>query len=98
MVCQIGNFGTGSMKYKPQLGTVNRGFETFRKSIQYVICIQFPLIFFFFFFFLVGERVTVRQDYFTLFEPNKSVGGAKMADPREKTPDHPQAELGLSHM
>ena len=39
-----------------------------------------------------------RQDYFTHFEPSQSLGGAKMGDPREKTPEHPQAELGLSHM
>ena len=38
------------------------------------------------------EGVTARQDYFTHFEPSQSVGGAKTADPREKTPDHPQAE------
>ena len=39
-----------------------------------------------------------RQDYFTHFEPSQLLGGAKMGDPREKTPEHPQAELGLSHM
>ena len=39
-----------------------------------------------------------RQDYFTHFEPSQSVGGAKTGDPREKIPDHPQAELGLPHM
>ena len=43
--------------------------------------------------------VTARQDYFTHFKPSQSVGGAKTGDPREKkTPDHSQAELGLSHM
>ena len=41
---------------------------------------------------------TARQDYFTHFEPSQSVGGAKMGDPWEKPPEHPQAELGLSHM
>ena len=39
-----------------------------------------------------------RQGYFTHFEPSKSEGGAKTGDPREKPPDHPQAELGLSHI
>ena len=39
-----------------------------------------------------------RQDYFTHFEPSQSKTGAKMGDPREKPPDHPQAELGLSHV
>ena len=38
------------------------------------------------------------QDYFTLFELSQSFGGAKTGDLREKPPDHPQAELGLSHM
>ena len=38
------------------------------------------------------------QDYFTHFEPSQSLGGAKTGDPREKPPDHPQAQLGLSHM
>ena len=46
----------------------------------------------------MGERVKVRQDYLTHLEPSQSVGGEKTADPREKLPDHPQAELGLSHM
>ena len=38
------------------------------------------------------------QDYFTHFEPSQSLGGANTGDPQEKTPDHPQAEIGLSHM
>ena len=41
---------------------------------------------------------TACQDYFTHFEPSQSVGGAKTGDPQEKPPDHPQAELGLSHI
>ena len=41
---------------------------------------------------------TARQDYLHSFEPGQSLGGAKMGDPREKPPDHPQAELGLSHI
>ena len=41
---------------------------------------------------------TARQDYFTHFEPGQSKGGAKTGDPRQKPPDHPQAELGFSHM
>ena len=41
---------------------------------------------------------TDRQDYFTHFEPSQSVGGAKTGEPREKLPDHPQAELDLFHM
>ena len=32
------------------------------------------------------------------FEPSQSQGGAKTGDPREKPPDHLQAELGLFHM
>ena len=38
------------------------------------------------------------QDYFIHFELSQSVGGAKMGDPWEKTPDHPQAELSLSRI
>ena len=40
---------------------------------------------------------TARQYYFTNFEQIQLLGGAK-TDHREKTPDHPQAELGLSHV
>ena len=39
-----------------------------------------------------------RQDYFTHFEPSQSQSEVKTGDPREKTPDHTQAELGLFHM
>ena len=28
----------------------------------------------------------------------QALGGAKIGDSQEKTPDHPQAELGLSHV
>ena len=52
---------------------------------------QKTLFFFLFFFDLC-------QDYFTHFELRQSLGGAKTGDPREKSHDHPQAELGLSHM
>ena len=51
---------------------------------------------FFVFFFYLG--FTARPDYFTNFEPSQLSGGAKKGDLREKPPDHPQAELGLSHM
>ena len=43
-------------------------------------------------FFFVGFMAC--QDYFTHFEPNQSLGGAKTGDRREKPPD----ERGLSHM
>ena len=60
------------------------------------------MCFFFFFFFFWGGGggggLTARQDYFTHFETSQSLGGAKTGDPREKPPDHPQAELGLSLM
>ena len=49
-------------------------------------------------FFCFCFGFTARQDYFTHFEPSQLLGGAKMGDPQEKPPDHPQAELGLSHM
>ena len=32
------------------------------------------------------------------FEMSKALGGPKSGDPGENPPDHPQAELGLSHM
>ena len=38
------------------------------------------------------------QDYFTHFEPSQSLDGAKTGNPREKTPDHLQAELEMFHM
>ena len=41
---------------------------------------------------------TACQDYFTHFEQNSIVRrGENWSSPREKPPDHPQAELGLSH-
>ena len=48
----------------------------------------------YYFFFLIC--VTAHQDFFTHFEASQLLGGAKMEDLREKTPDHPQT-LGLSH-
>ena len=53
-------------------------------------------ILFLFIFFHLG--FTACQDYFTYFEHCQSLCGAKTGDPREKTPDHPQTELGLSHI
>ena len=51
-------------------------------------------------FFVLGFMAS--QDYFTHFELSQSlmsiVSGAKTGDPREKTPDHPQSELGLRHV
>ena len=38
------------------------------------------------------------QDYFSHIEPSQSLGGAKTGDLRANPPDHPQAELGLSHI
>ena len=39
------------------------------------------------------------QDYFSSYETDQSVGGAKTVEPREKKTHltHPQAERGLSH-
>ena len=48
--------------------------------------------------FLLDLDFTARQDNFTHFDPNQWSGGAKMGDPLENPPVHPQAELGLSHM
>ena len=44
------------------------------------------------------KRFTAHQVDFTHFEPSQSLGEDKTGDPTRKTPDHPQAELGLSHM
>ena len=41
---------------------------------------------------------TACQDNSIHFEPSQSLGGVKTGDPQEKPRDHPQAELGLSHM
>ena len=49
----------------------------------------------FLFLFFVYFGFTAHQDNFTHFVPSQSVSGAKMGDPQEKPPDHPQAELGL---
>ena len=49
----------------------------------------------FWFVFYLG--FTACQDYFTHFEPSQSLDGAKTEYPQEKIPDHPQAQLGLSH-
>ena len=38
------------------------------------------------------------QYYFTYFELSQSLDGAKTGYPSEKPPDHPQAELDLSHI
>ena len=55
---------------------------------------SFVIIIYVFIFFWFGF-----QDYFTHFEPSQLLGGSKMGwDPREKPLDHPQAELGSSHM
>ena len=43
-----------------------------------------------------GEEVMAHQYYFSNFEPSQSYGGAKLGDPQEKPPDHPQAELTFS--
>ena len=67
-------------------------FEKDPKFFLFFACITLLIIddhWIFFFWFV---------DYCTHFEPSQSIGGAKMGDPREKTPYHPQAELGLSHM
>ena len=64
--------------------------------------VSFVYIFFPLFFVSLsifgGEGVTAHQDHFFHFEPSQSLGGAKTGNHREKTPDHPQTELGLSHV
>ena len=52
---------------------------------------KYIYIFFWFWFYSPSRS-------FHYFELNQSWGGAKMGDPRGKTPDHPQAEFGFSHV
>ena len=47
------------------------------------------------FFFVGGGLRLVKIISLILSQVNRKV--SKMRDPKEKTPDHPQAELGLSH-
>ena len=58
----------------------------------FVVVVVFFLLLF---FFCLGFT---QKNYFTYFEPSQSWGGEKTEDPHEKPPDHPQAELWLSHM
>ena len=54
-------------------------------------------IFFFFFFF--NSVLRPFQDYVSSYEMGQSVGGAKMGEPREKTPDTPASRTWLvSHV
>ena len=46
----------------------------------------------------LGGGAMAHQVYFTYFEPSQTLVGAKMGDLHDKSPDHPQAGLGLSHM
>ena len=55
---------------------------------------QGTVVFFVLFLFYLG--FTAHQNYFTHFE-SIAMWGEK-GDPQAKTPDHTQAELGLSHM
>ena len=48
----------------------------------------------YFILFYLGLSVKI----IALILGRESLGGAKTGDPREKSPDHPEAELGLSHM
>ena len=49
-------------------------------------------------FFFSSSVLRPFQDYFSSYETGQSVGGAKTGEPREKPPDTPAAELGLSHV
>ena len=58
--------------------------------LYFFCCCCFVVVVFSLLFFSLG--FTAHQDYFTHFEPSQSLGWAKTGDPREKPPDHPQAE------
>ena len=57
------------------------------------VCDRSGLITYFFFFFFSVLRPF--QEYFSSYETGQSVGGRKLENPEK---NHPQAELGLSHM
>ena len=71
---------------------------SWERAVPFFTCAVLILIPSYYFFFVGGGGVTARQDYFTHFEPSQSIVWLKTGDPREKPPDHPQAELGLPHM
>ena len=60
--------------------------------------LNFEKVDFFIFLFLLILCLMASQDYFTHFEPSRALGWAKTGDAREKLPDYPQAEFGLSYM
>ena len=50
-------------------------------------------------FFFLNSVLRPFQDYFSSYETGQSVGGAKMGEPREKTPDTPASRTWLvSHV
>ena len=56
---------------------------------------MYPLYMFFFFFFF---NLRPFQDYFSSYETGQSVGGRKRENSEKNHLEHPQAELGLSHL
>ena len=62
-------------------------FCLFKKDDSSISILIFSFIYIYtFILFLWWGRggSTARQDYFTYFEPNQSLGGAKMRDPEKK--------------
>ena len=60
-------------------------------SLDTLICI--------FFFFFFNSVLRPFQDYFSSYEMDQSVGGAKTGEPREKPPDTPASRTWLvSHV
>ena len=68
------------------------------KASLFVFVIKFKLDWLVDFFFISVVRPF--QDYFSsyLYETGQTGGGVKTGEPREKPPQHLQAELGLSQM
>ena len=91
------NWGNVGLLYRVMLRQMQQ--EKQQIYYMYMYMSKFSLLyndrFFFIFYFYFG--FTAHQNYFTHFEPSQSLGGAKTGGPREKLPDHLQAELGLSH-
>ena len=57
----------------------------------------FPISIFLFnpIFFFLNSVLRPFQDHFSSYEMGQSVGGAKMGEPREKTPDTPVSRTWL---
>ena len=71
----------------------------FEQKIRKKYFLNKNLPFFLFIFIYFNSVLHPFQDYFSPYETGQSVGGAKTAEPREKTPDTPASRTWLvSHV